>query len=288
MFKNNKNKIAYALLAIFILLVVCIYLDEKNKGRIMGAEKEGAAKAEITFFDVGQGDAIFIQEGWSQILIDGGDGQDILNRLGQSMPIGDGKVEFMVLTHPDEDHMGGLLKVLEYYEVGEILEPGIGCDKEICGKWESLVAAEGSVVLNAKLGQEIRMGEDVRLTVLYPFAEIAGKEFKNANDASVVLKAIVGERSYLLTGDTESEAEKELVRSNLDLRADVLKVSHHGSKNATSADFLMAVNPKQAVISVGENSYGHPAEEVLTRLRNMNVEILRTDEKGSIQFSNRF
>jgi len=119
---------------------------------------------------------------------------------------------------------------------------------------------------------------------LYPFADISGKEFKNTNEASLVIKAVVEDRKYLLTGDTEDDTERDLVASNLDLDADVLKVSHHGSKNATSAEFLQAVSPEQAVISVGENSYGHPTEEVLTRLKNMNVEILRTDEKGSVKF----
>jgi competence protein ComEC len=91
-------------------------------------------------------------------------------------------------------------------------------------------------------------------------------------------------RRYLLTGDTEAETEKRLVESSLDLDADVLKVSHHGSKSASSAAFLSAVTPETAVISVGENSYGHPTAEVLTRLQNMNIKVLRTDEQGSIAF----
>ncbi len=279
-----KNKrLSYILLIFIILLVASIYADKKREGEVKGNRTE-EVQAEVIFFDVGQGDAILIQEGWSQILIDGGDGQDILNRLGESMPLGDRKVEFVVTTHPDEDHLGGLLKVLEYYEVGEILESGIECEKDICEEWESRISAENSTVISAKLGQEIIMGEDTKLVVIYPFTEISGQEYDNANEASLVLKASVEGRTYLLTGDTESSVEKALVQSNLDLRADVLKVSHHGSKSATSAEFLMAVSPEKAVISVGENSYGHPTDEVLTRLRNMNIEIYRTDEAGSIEF----
>ncbi len=279
--RNKKS--SYALLMLIVLLAVGVYAGRKKQGEVKGDRKE-EARAEVIFLDVGQGDAILIRKGWSQILIDGGDGRDILNRLGEFMPLGDRKVELVVATHPDEDHMGGLIKVLEYYEVGEILESGIECEKDMCGKWEGLAAAEGSIILDAKMGQEISMGEDVSLTVLYPFAEIAGKKFKNANEASLVLKAKVGGRSYLLAGDIEEDVEKELARSNLDLKADVLKVSHHGSKSATSVEFLMRARPGQAVISVGKNPYGHPTEEVLTRLRNMNIEILRTDEAGSIVF----
>ena len=99
-----------------------------------------------------------------------------------------------------------------------------------------------------------------------------------------MLKAEVDGEKYLLMGDTETKTEKELLKSGLDLDADVLKVSHHGSKNATSVDFISAVTPDQAVISVGENSYGHPSEETLNRLLNMNIIILRTDKDGSIEF----
>jgi len=282
----NKRQLYNIVLLVILILFVIIFLYFANDyvGKVKGVSEQQDDVAKIIFLDVGQGDAILIQEGWTQILIDGGNGQDIMNRLGEFMPMGDRKIEFMVATHPDEDHMGGLIKVLSLYEVGEILESGIDCDKDLCEKWEELIAADNIPVVDAKLGQEINFGEDVDITVLYPFMEIAGEEFKNTNDASLVLKAVVEDRSYLLTGDTESKAEKELVASNLDLNADVLKVSHHGSKNATSAEFLLAVSPKQAVISVGENSYGHPTEEVLTRLRNMNIEIFRTDEVGSVRF----
>ena len=282
----NKRQLYNIVLLVILILFVIIFLYFANDyvGKVKGVSEQQDDVAKIIFLDVGQGDAILIQEGWTQILIDGGNGQDIMNRLGEFMPMGDRKIEFMVATHPDEDHMGGLIKVLSLYEVGEILESGIDCDKDLCEKWEELIAADNIPVVDAKLGQEINFGEDVDITVLYPFMEIAGEEFKNTNDASLVLKAVVEDRSYLLTGDTESKAEKELVASNLDLSADVLKVSHHGSKNATSAEFLLAVSPKQAVISVGENSYGHPTEEVLTRLRNMNIEIFRMDEVGSVSF----
>lgn len=244
----------------------------------------GDMRPEVVFFDVGQGDATLIEEGNTQILIDGGDGQDILNRLGQYMPYADRRIELVIVSHPDEDHMGGLIKVLENYEVDRVLEPGIACDKSLCKKWDGLIAQKQIPTVDAKLGVEILYGGDIDLDVLYPFEDLGGKIEKETNSASVVLKATVAGRRYLFTGDAESEVEEQLLRSNLDLGADVLKVAHHGSKNATSAAFLMAVKPKEAVISVGKNAYGHPTQEVLTRLSNMGVTISRTDQKASIAF----
>jgi len=282
----NKKQIynIALLLTVTLFIVALFYFANDYAGKVKGVNDQQKNTAEIIFLDVGQGDAILIQEGWTQILIDGGNGQEIMNRLGEFMPMGDRKIEFVIATHPDEDHMGGLIKVLSFYEVGEILESDIACDKDLCKKWEELIAKDNISVVDAKLGQEINFGDDVDITVLYPFADVAGKDYENTNEASLVIKASVAGRKYLLTGDTESDTEEQLVVSNLDLSADVLKVSHHGSKNATSAEFLQAVSPKQAVISVGENSYGHPTEEVLNRLKNMNIEILRTDQAGSVRF----
>jgi competence protein ComEC len=280
--KQIYNIVLFLTLTLFV--IVLLYFANDYVGKVKGVSEQQKNTAEIIFLDVGQGDAILIQEGWTQILIDGGNGQEIMNRLGEFMPMGDRKIEFMIATHPDEDHLGGLIKVLSFYEVEEILESGIACDKDLCKKWEELISTDNISVVDAKLGQEINFGADTDIEVLYPFEDMTGKELENSNEASLVLKASVAGREYLLTGDTEADTEKALVASNLNLDADVLKVSHHGSKNATSAEFLQAVSPEQAVISVGENSYGHPTEEALNRLRNMNIEILRTDEMGSVRF----
>lgn len=270
---------------IFTLLAALLFYFRPNIiSELKNVDNKNDGKEEVIFMDVGQGDAILIQKDWTQILIDGGDGQQILNRLGEFMPLGDKKVELVIATHSDEDHMGGLIKVLESYEVEKVLESGTDCDKDLCQKWEGLIIQHGINELSAKLGQEVNLGEDIKISVLYPFDDLSGRDFENANEASIVLKAEVDGEKYLLMGDTETKTEKELLKSGLDLDADVLKVSHHGSKNATSVDFIAAVTPDQAVISVGKNSYGHPSEETLNRLLNMNITILRTDEDGSIEF----
>ena len=260
----------------------------------------------IIFLDIGQGDAVLIDTGDDlQILIDGGDGRDILNKLGEHLPFYDRKIELVVMTHPDKDHLGGLVEVLKYYEVGQILETGIKCNKAICEEWDKLIEEKNIPVKYAEFGQRIRT-ENMELAVLYPFENLEGKEIKNSNDASIVLRAVVenpfqiGENSsegqndnvnleqepwskkadVLFTGDAGYPVEKELLGKNINVKARILKVSHHGSKHATSNTFLQAVNPEKAIISVGKNSYGHPAEELLNRLKNMSIEIFRTDEIG--------
>ena len=261
---------------------------------------------EIIFLDIGQGDAALINTGNDlQILIDGGDGRNILDKLGEHLPFYDRKIELVVMTHPDKDHLGGLVEVLKYYEVEQILETGIKCDKVICEEWDKLIKEKNIPVKYAEFGQRIKTG-NMELTVLYPFENLKGKEVKNSNDASIVLRAVVknsfqigknsdesqndninlkqgprsGKAEVLFTGDAGYPVEKELLGKNVNIEARILKVSHHGSKHATSNVFLQAVNPEKAIISVGKNSYGHPAEELLNRLKNMSIEIFRTDEIG--------
>ncbi|MCK4591904.1 MBL fold metallo-hydrolase [Candidatus Parcubacteria bacterium] len=266
----------------------------------------------VIFLDVGQGDAALIDVGNDmQILIDGGDGKNILEKLGEYMPFYDRKIELVIMTHPDKDHMGGLVEVLKYYEVGRVLETGIECEKAICKEWDKLIKEKNISVKYAQFGQRIKAG-NVEMAVLYPFESLESKEVKNSNDASIVLKLVinknlsnVGENgdknqkilnlpasgqddkfnnSYLLTGDAGFPVEKELLDKNINVESKILKASHHGSKYATSNEFLKAVKPEKAIISSGKNNYGHPAKELLNRLRNMSIEIFRTDRMGDVIF----
>ena len=259
-------------------------------------------KTKIIFLDIGQGDAalIDIPKG-TQILIDGGDGKDILNKLGEHLPFYDRKIELVIMTHPDKDHIGGLVEVLKYYEVEQILETGIECEKAICKEWDKLIKEKNIPVAYAHFGQRIKAG-NIEMAVLYPFESLKDKDVKNSNDASIVLRLVVDDNlfevgensnkgqkilkqvqndsSILLTGDAGFPVENDLMSQNINLESQILKVSHHGSKNATSNEFLKLVKPEKAIISVGKNSYGHPAKELLNRLKNINIEIFRTDEGG--------
>lgn len=230
----------------------------------------------VVFFDVGQGDSIFIEtrEG-HQVLIDGGPGNDVLENLEKYMSPIDKNIDLVILTHPDKDHLAGLVSVLKTYEVDSVAWTGMGADSALFDEFEELLKEETVIIVDAL--DKIFVG-DVVLDCYNPLSEE-----KDSNDNSLVFKLTHGDSKFLLTGDLSSVGEGRLME-NFDLESNVLKVGHHGSNNSTSVDFLEAVSPDCAVISVGKNSYGHPAERVLELLKENKVRILRTDTEGDIVF----
>lgn len=239
-----------------------------------------SAHLEVSFFDVGQGDSIFIQTPQKhQVLIDGGPSYTkVLEGLSSEMPFGDKEIDLIILSHPESDHMTGLLSVLENYKVDNILWTGIEKEGEKFETWKRMIAEEGADIYYANKGDRIVMN-DVIMEVVSPEESLRGKEFKESNDTAVVTKLSYKNSSFLFTGDISSKQEKLLG----DIDVDVLKVAHHGSKYSTSDYFLEKATPLLAVIQVGKNSYGHPTEEVLTRLNNSGIKILRNDTNGNIK-----
>lgn len=227
---------------------------------------------EVSFFNVNQGDAIFIETpNKNQILIDGGPGRErIIEKMNQEMPFWDKTIDLIVLTHTDKDHINGLIQVLKEYEVKNILWTQIGENEE----WEDLIKKENANILNLRKNAKI-LFSNVSFEVLYPDI---GDNFPESNDSSLVLKMDYGQSSFLFTGDITSKKE-DIIGTDID----VLKVAHHGSLYSTSEEFLEATSPEIAVIQVGANSYGHPSEEVLTRLSNFGIKTLRTDINGDIK-----
>ncbi len=248
----------------------------------------GLRYLKMNVLDIGQGDSIFIETPANhQILVDGGPGSVVLGRLPEYMPIWDRSLDMVVLTHPDLDHMSGLLAVLQKYKVDYILWTGTKRDSAAYQKWVKLVdlaQKRGTKIIIAKKGQRIFLG-NATVQVLNPQENLEGVNFKNtSNDTSIVLRLTIGEKSFLLTGDMTEKAEKKIMETGVDLDSDVLKVAHHGSKYSTSEEFLQAVTPEIAAISVQKsNSYGHPTPEVLQRLQKFGITILRTDELGNIE-----
>ncbi|MEK7494516.1 MAG: MBL fold metallo-hydrolase [Patescibacteria group bacterium] len=234
----------------------------------------------VTFLSVGQGDAILISQGKNQVLIDGGrNGKTLLMRLGRHIPFWDRNIETVIATHPDSDHIGGLPDVLEAYTVETVLTTGATSDTET-----SRIFKEASS--KAKLGeQKMFVGGKIafpyggELTIEYPRSSFSGN-VEETNATSIVGRFQYGETSFLLTGDLAAE---ETVLLN-EKPVTILKAAHHGSKYSTSDAFLDFVQPKEAVISVGKNSYGHPSEDVLRRLRAKNILIRRTDQEGDISY----
>lgn len=246
-----------------------------------------SSELKVIFFDVGQGDAIFIETPKKQqVLIDGGPSSVILEKLAGEMPFYDRTIDLIILTHPEKDHIFGLLEVLKKYSVKNILWTGIIRDTPEFKEWKNLIEKEGADIKIAESGQKISIGRPdlpIFLEILSPFENLEGREFKDSNETSIVNNLVFGENSFLFTGDIEEKAEKELLAKKINLSSDVLKVAHHGSKTSTSLEFLKEVFPGVAVIPVGENSYGHPHPEVLANLKNFGIEILIAKEKGDIK-----
>ncbi len=244
---------------------------------------------EVNFFDVGQGDAIFIVSPQShQILIDGGPDSTILEKLAKEMPFWDRTIDLIILTHPEKDHLAGLIEVLKRYKVENILWTGVFRDSSEHREWIKLIEKEEAKIKIAKAGQKIKLPtisskKFIYFDIFYPFDELSDQEFKNSNDTSIVTKLVFNNISYFFTGDISANIEKKLISVNLLTESDVLKISHHGSKYSTDDYFLENVLPEIAVIQVGKNSYGHPTPEVLEKLEKFGIKALRTDLNGDIK-----
>jgi len=246
-------------------------------------------KLHISFLDVGQGDAILIQTPNGQdILIDGGpDPQRINLELSKKLPFWDRTIDLVVCTQPQADHVTGLVEVLLRYKVKQVLEPGVPYDSAIYQEWCNLVEDKGIEYNIAQAGQEIDLGSGIKMEVLNPPATLYEGTSADVDNNGVVLRLSWSQVSFLFTADIRDEAEFELIGQRANLKSTVLKIAHHGSETSTSPQFLAAVDPEVAVISVGEdNPFGHPSPEVVERLIDRLGEdnVYRTDEDGTIEF----
>jgi competence protein ComEC len=245
-------------------------------------------KLHISFLDVGEGDAILIQKGSQQILIDGGPSpQAISLELGDKMPFWDRTIDLVVLTHPHHDHLAGLVEVLQRFRLNQALYPDSNGSSPLYDRWLEFIKEKNIQSTIARAGQQIDPGEGVLIQVLNPPpTPIAGSE-SDIDNNSAVLRLRSGGISFLFAADIMQAAERKLIRNRADLTSTVLKVPHHGSDTSTTAEFLAVVNPQMAVITVGaDNKFGHPDEEVLERLQERIApeNILRTDRHGTVEF----
>lgn len=234
-------------------------------------------KIEVHFMDVGQGDAALISCGGHFMLIDAGDdtkGTAIQNYL-QKQNVE--KLDYLILTHPDSDHIGGAPVIITKFEIDKVFVSNYEKDNKT---YQKLIQALDNKRLKSttpKVGSKYSLGT-AEITILAPNAE-----YDNPNDASIALIIENGKNRFLFSGDAGENAEKDILDNGLLLSADVYKAGHHGSKTSTSKDFLKAVNPAYAVISCGENNaYGHPHAETLNLFRTNGVKVYRTDEAGTI------
>ena len=237
----------------------------------------------VYFLDVGQGDAILVQApDGRQMLIDGGPSPTaLLNELGDVLPFWDRSLDLVVLTHPDGDHITGLIPLLDRYRVGQVLDVRQSDTAPEAVPWLEELAALSVPRTLAQRGMRLPVG-GLSVTALHPSSTQLTGTASDDNNNAVVLRLDYGQTSLILTGDAESEAEADMIAAGLPLHADVLKIGHHGSNGASSPAFIAAVAPRLAVIPVGaDNKFSHPHPAVLERLKG--VEVLRTDQNGRIE-----
>jgi len=248
-------------------------------------QKDGLLK--IHFFDIGQGDAIFIEtpSGY-QILIDGGPDNRVLQRLGEVMPFYDKDIDVVVVSHPHADHIAGLISVLDKYEVANVFEAEEDYNSSEFKAWEGAIKEEGANEIEAITGKIIDFGDGVILEFLHPFESFVGAETDKPHDDVVVAILRYNNFELMLTGDMEARIERRLIMAGYNLDSDVLKVGHHGSKTSSSEEFLSAISPEVAIIQVGEkNRYGLPTPEILKRFDDYDIKYYRNDLNGDIKLT---
>ena len=289
----NKNRIISALLSICMLFCLCSCTSEMAES----IEKESASPTIIAsetetpkndidysehsfaihYIDVGQGDAALVVCDDKTMLIDGGkpSASSIIYTYLKNLNID--YLDCIVASHADDDHIGGLSAPLAKMNVGNVIAPETEADTRSYNSLKTKTEEQGLTIQHPKPGDSMDLGSS-KIEFYGPITESES----DRNNGSIVMKIIYGDTSFLFTGDAEREEEQEILNAGYDLSTTVLKVGHHGSKNSTTYPFLREIMPQYAVISVGDNSYGHPTEDTLSRLRDADVKVYRTDMQGDI------
>jgi competence protein ComEC len=237
---------------------------------------------EVIFFDVGQGDSILVQEGDFQVLVDGGPDDSVIFKLAKRMPSYDKNIEIVILTHPHEDHIRGLMNVLDEFTVERVFINKIEYENKL---YKDLLEDYGDLIVEVAQGDSFKYG-DIEGEIIYPILNKHPSKYvqdKNINNESVVTLLNIKGKRILLTGDAEREEEYKLLQQFSFENIYILKAGHHCSRTATSDMFLRAVNPSIAICSYGEgNKFGHPHYETIEKFKKCNVQYLETAKEGDI------
>lgn len=246
---------------------------------------------EVDFFDVGEGDSILLSlPNWErkfgeriQILIDGGPSSEVVEKVAKEILFFDRKIEILILTHPDKDHITGFFEIVKTFKIDKVLLPKIEGpeeEKDLYLSFLKLLQEKNIETVFSKEGYKITLPNKAHFLIFWPEENFISKD---TNDFSIVAKLSFGKIDFLFTGDLPRDIEYKLLAQDLNLESEILKVAHHGSKDSTSEYFLKRVLPEVAVIPVGENRYGHPTKEVLELLSEYDIKVLRTDFDGDIK-----
>lgn len=280
--KGRIKKLLFSVLALCAAaaypLKEQLFLEEETAAETASDFSEGS-ELTVHYLDIGQGDAALIQCGDAAMLIDAGNNNKGTQVQAYLESQGIEQLDYVIGTHPDADHIGGLDVILYKFDCGTVIMPEFEKDTKTYEDVIQTMKQKNYKLTYPTLGESYSLGS-ASFTIVAPAGEDYGD---NGNDYSVGILLEHGENRFLFTGDAEEDAEQDMLASGLNLSADVFKAAHHGSSTANTEEFLEEVDPDYVVISCGEdNSYGHPHAEVLNRLRERGIEVFRTDEEGTI------
>lgn len=275
--KGNKKAQLATIVVFGLIAIVSMVFDIDITG---SSNLTTNGTVEISYLDVGQGDATYIKVNDMDILIDAGSKSDVDKLMKQLEEKNIDDFEIVVSTHPHEDHIGGMTKVLQTYKVESFYMPKVEHSTKTFENMIKEVEKQGLKVKVLKEGVNIDVGEGALLETFSPTQD----SYSNLNNYSPIMKLTFGNNSFLFTGDAEKDVEAEVLSKYKDkLDSDVIKFGHHGSSTSSSQSFIEAVSPDYGIISCGvDNSYGHPHKEILKLIQDMNIEAYRTDTQGQI------
>lgn len=273
-------------LVIITLLLLSAEFDVANRqiAQVFGVRDSSPDLLTVAFLDVGQGDAIFIETpDQVQLLIDGGPDASVLRELPKEMPFWDKSLDVILATHPDKDHIGGLVDVLNHYQVSEIIKTSNDSNTAVSSALVFASEAEGANIEIVHSGQIIKLGASTTLTIFSPSGDPTNWE---SNNSSIVAKLTYGDIDFMLTGDASRGIEEYLVLTyGSALESEVLKLGHHGSRTSSADEFLDTVKPDYAIVSSGlHNRFGHPHQEVVEAVTKRSIKLMNTADFGTIVF----
>ena len=261
------------------LLALSLYLIESEFQLIANG------RLRIHVLDVGQGDSILIQTpAGAHILIDGGPDLSVLEQLSRHLPFFDRTIELLVLTHPDADHITGMPELFNRYTVESILLTGADHRSSRYVHFVRQLEFYGPTVVIADHTKDIIFDDGVTLDIIHPQRSFMAVLPQSPNDESVVFRLLYKDESILFTGDIEEAAENDILRGGHPLASSIIKVPHHGSRTSSSTGFLLATNPRVALVSAGGSAHklGHPHKDVVERYKNLGILVRGTQNEGSI------
>ena len=281
--KKYSQYYPWIFIGALVVLVFCLWAvvySQTPQGKLV-----------VAVMDVGQGDSIYIESPTGvQVVIDGGPDNSILRDLPKVMHPFDRSIDVLIETHPHADHIQGFIDLLHRYSIGAFIEPGVVYGGQDVDTLEKEILDEHIPRFIARRGTVLTLGGGAELDILYPDQDVTHLPEPKVHEGTVVARLVYGQTSVLLMGDAPQDVEDKLLLAEgtstlTELKSDILKVGHHGSKTSSGQKFLEVVRPKEALISVGaHNKYGHPTQDALDRLASVGAEVLRTDQVGTITF----